>query len=193
MALVIGYYSAQPQAGKTTLARHLGATQNWAVESFAHPIKVMEKAFLVEMLGAELAYKVLRNPAYKDDKPIPLIGVTRRHLLQTLGTEWGRLCVADDLWLKRIAGLAGRMPGVSGVSAEVIQVDDMRFQNEYDFVDLRIKIVRDTAYNYAHASEGGLEHITDWDYVIENNGDIAALYSAAALLVRNIKEVHLNG
>jgi len=57
---------------------------------------------------------------------IPWIGKSPRQMLQTLGTEWGRDIVHDELWVralfKRIAGDLGR-------HANVV-ITDVRFRNE---------------------------------------------------------------
>lgn len=41
----------------------------------------------------------LRSRATKES-PIPWLGVSPRHLLQTIGTEWGRNLIHPDLWVK---------------------------------------------------------------------------------------------
>ena len=61
---------------------------------------------------------------------IPWLGVTGRHLMQTLGTEWGRHLVCEDIWRR---ALINRIEGLSGVTDRIV-ISDVRFQNEADWV-----------------------------------------------------------
>jgi hypothetical protein len=69
---------------------------------------------------------VLRQRATKE-RPIDWLGKSPRQLLQTLGTDWGRTLVAEDIWL-RIARRRIEELAASGVSTVVIA--DVRFDNE---------------------------------------------------------------
>ena len=61
---------------------------------------------------------------------IPGLGVTRRHLEQTLGTEWGRNLVHQDIWAKIAAAkiLKNKEAGVTSI------LDGIRFPNEVAMV-----------------------------------------------------------
>lgn len=93
------------------------------------------------------------------ESAVPDIGKSPRQMAQTLGTEWGRMLVNQDLWLllaKRQIDLVRRM-GVRG-----IVFTDCRFENEAAFIRSAggrvIRVVRPNA-NYvvaAHASENPL-------------------------------------
>ena len=79
---------------------------------------------LSTMLG--IPEGVLRDRSAKE-QPIVGIGASPRQLLQTLGTEWGRQMIGDDLWL-RVAFWRWEQLAAGGVS--LIVVPDVRFENE---------------------------------------------------------------
>lgn len=87
---------------------------------FADPLK----AALVAMGIAE---HEVNGIDYDREQSHPLLcGRSVRHALQTLGTEWGRNAIGEDLWVKlamvRADDLLGRGFGVV--------FDDLRFPNE---------------------------------------------------------------
>src|SRR5574343_295437 len=64
--------------------------------SYAETLKAMLGVMLKD-LGIGTCY--ITDPALKETV-IPELGVTGRHLMQSLGTEWGRNMVHMRLWLK---------------------------------------------------------------------------------------------
>lgn len=114
--------------GKTTVARILCAEHGFQRISFAAPLKAMLRALYVEM---DLGFDDVDRRISGDLKESPdpwLGGLTPRHAMQTLGTEWGRRCMCEDFWI----GVWERAVGTSG--AERIVVDDCRFMNEAEAV-----------------------------------------------------------
>jgi hypothetical protein len=123
-----------------------------------------------------------------------LVPMTVRELLQKLGTEAMRDGLHENVWVNAL--FADFQPtrkegGFSRVvkSNEGIPVDfeyevefpnwiitDTRFPNELSAVKRRggiaIKIVRNSGNTVGteHSSETALDHVTDWDYIIDNNG-----------------------
>lgn len=169
MSNMIGLYSPAPQSGKTTLANALVERHGYHRVAFADPLKVMMVQFL-----KSLGYRQdeAERLVYIDKATtIPALGVTVRHLLQTLGTEWGRACVAPDVWLKCWAA--------SAVLHQKVVADDMRFPNEAQIIkslggELWLIVRPGAADSTGHASEGGL---AGWkfDRVIHNDGTIEEL------------------
>lgn len=113
-------------AGKSSVARAAadmicGSGQSAVVVSFARPLKVMIMALLDEVgIDQETANRMV----YGDWKevPIPQIGgATARHLMRTLGTEWGRNQIHPDLW---------EQIGMGRSIADYTIFDDVRFENE---------------------------------------------------------------
>lgn len=85
--------------------------------------------------------------------------------------NWGR-SQSGDYWLEKILEQEGN-----------IIVTDVRVPHEYEVfknagaVSIRVEASRDTRaargklIGETDITEVGLDHITDWDYVIDNNGD----------------------
>lgn len=163
---IIGLYSTAPQSGKTFAATVL-AHQGFQPVSFAEPLKRMAVTFLHgfgyrEDEAAKLVW-------VDKHKVIPEVGCTVRHLLQTLGTEFGRQCIADDVWIRCWEARVMRH--------DAIVTDDVRFLNEAQAIKAgggeMWKIVRPSAVrNTTHASEGGLDDWDGFDVVIQNDGNL---------------------
>lgn len=189
--MLIAIYSPAPQSGKSTIADHLITQHGFARLSFAAPLKAMLSTLLIE-------FGYTPGDAYfltHSDKnaPIPEIDsrIDARHLLRTLGTEWGRQCVHPELWLRCWATRYMRLR-VGGCTNVV--VDDVRYENEALLLsrfDAQLwKVTRPNVENNTdHPSEGGLDHLLPFDdpnndyslgfhRVINNNSSLAALRSA---------------
>lgn len=156
------------RSGKSTVAGML-RDYGFVEHSFAAPIRNA----VADILGVSLEFLEECK-----EHVIPALGVTARSMMQTLGTEWGRRMVNDRLWL---VSMAGRIAGVDAV------ISDVRFDNEAEFIRQRGgKVVRvdrpgsDRADD--HASEAGISESLV-DYVIHNDGDLAALADKVRILV----------
>ena len=142
--------------GKSTYAKFM-AGENGVVLSFATPIKHMLKA----LVGHEYVFGSKKND-------MTHLGVTGRVLLQTLGTEWGRVEISkytgdQDIWVRAMKHvLTDAMFG----EYHPIIIDDLRFENEAQMVrDLggevwEIDRKNFTPANDNHISEAG---VTDVD------------------------------
>ncbi len=155
-------------AGKSTAAQAL-VDQGWVRVKFADPLKNMLRAFYASCGINNADYIEARIEGDQKEEPDPLLrGRTPRHAMQTLGTEWGRNCVAQDLWVSAWTQQAGTYLDM-GVS---VVVDDCRFDNEAAAVrklgGLVVGIVgRGKVLPGAHASESGLTP----DFSILNDAD----------------------
>ncbi len=97
--------------------------------------------------------------------------------------NWGR-SQHPDYWLKKIIEQDGN-----------IFVTDVRMLHEYDVfkaagaISIRVEASRDVRatrgelVNENDATETELDNVTDWDYVIDNNGDYATLKAKAFELI----------
>ena len=160
------------------------------IESFAAPLKTMV-AVLLDYFGmGSIMDTSTLQPFVEGDRReevIEGIGMSSRQLLQTLGTEWGRNTVNQDLWLncmaKRIAGY--ELAKDHGYKGAIVFITDMRFDNEAQLIrslgGRNIKIVRDDLPEVApHVSEAGIA-FNLIDEVVSNNSSFEDLAIALAL------------
>ena len=171
MQRIIGLYSPAPQSGKSTVAAYL-EQQGYAIVPFAETLKLM----LIPMLeslgydncGANYLVHQAKQVVVQD------AGVSVRHMLQTLGTEWGRQCIHPEIWTRCWKGRADRF--------DAVVADDVRFPNEAKMIKLlggeMWRIDRPDATNtFDHASEGSLNTYRKFDRYITNDGTVDELIS----------------
>lgn len=101
--------------------------------------------------------------------------------------NWGR-SQDPDYWLKKIISQEGS-----------IMVTDVRVQHEYDVfkaagaITIRVEASRKTRASRGEligendVTEIGLDHINDWDYVIENDSDYETLVQKTNELIEKVK------
>jgi energy-coupling factor transporter ATP-binding protein EcfA2 len=106
--------------GKSTYASFL-AGKTGHVFSFATPLK--------SMLTAVFPNEYVLN---KKDEKIPYFDVTARYLLQTLGTEWGREMVDQNIWIKLLR--VRLIECLTDTAVTPLVVDDLRFDNEAEMI-----------------------------------------------------------
>ena len=147
------------RAGKDTLASYLldNLSHDWSRSSFADPLKEMLRAIGVDCSDDKKA-------VVSDD-----YGVTPRHMMQTLGTEWGRHMIDGDIWVKAFARLNAGKCRI---------VPDVRFENEADLVrehGVLIHLVGRGGIDGSHVSENAITFKAG-DIVIDNSRDLAWLH-----------------
>ena len=163
---LIGLYSPSPGCGKTTAAGVLQG-QGFQPISFAAPLRSMVFSLLLDLgYNSGEAHALLHT---RKEELLPQLGVSTRHLLRTLGTEWGRSCVHPSLWLQsfqsRLAGL------------DLVVVDDVRFANEAQLI-LQLggelwQLRRPGHERPAeHASDGDLDGWDGFAGTLINNGSL---------------------
>jgi len=152
------------RSGKDTLANFLVTAIGGYKYSRAEPIRSMLLPFGINM----------DNPFWEATKEeeIPILGVSPRYMMQTLGTEWGRNLINPDLWLILAhQRLLKNGPGMI--------IPDIRFNNEADWVRKRkgqiIHLTRPNQnYIKAHVSENGIDVMPE-DIHVVNDGSIEDL------------------
>jgi energy-coupling factor transporter ATP-binding protein EcfA2 len=166
-------------SGKSEVAKHMSGIAMWDLHKMAGPLKEMLYSIGLEHRHLEGELKETPIPWMNDQTP--------RHLMQTLGTEWGRKCIHEDIW----AALALRK--VLTVNDKDFKqnfvFDDVRFQNEIDVFKLGIPSGA-TVINIVPAYDGykpttGQAHASEnqeltWDYRITNDGSIQDLLNKVA-------------
>jgi hypothetical protein len=108
-------------------------------------------------------------------------GCSPRQALQTLGTEWGRECIGENLWVD-IA--KDRM-----IKADNIVISDVRFDNEARVIremgGVIVNISRNDAHSVnAHSSEQGIDNNLI-NMHIANNGTIEHLHKEIEYIFLN--------
>lgn len=160
---VIGV-TGKARGGKDTLAKHLVSLlgeEQAAIVAFADPIKEMLRVLGVEDIDK---YKTLEHP---------LLGVTSRVMMQTLGTEWGRDTIGESIWID----IAKR----SGVGKEFLVISDVRFDNEAKYVrdnGILIHVEGRGGIDSNHNSESGIPFIYG-DFKLDNSYELYYLYQQA--------------
>jgi dephospho-CoA kinase len=119
MIKVIGFVGKM-YSGKTTGAKYLVETQQYTRLRVADGLKKM----LRDGLGVPEEYI---DGHLKNAECEQLCGVTARHAMITLGTEWGRNLIHPDLWVKT---LDTQMRELMYRGHSKFVIDDIRFLNE---------------------------------------------------------------
>jgi len=175
MDVLIGL-AGRARSGKDTAADYLGYRYCLARFAIADPMRAgIEAMFGLSPAELEGAGK---------DSIIDWLGVKPRHLLQTLGSEWGRRHVAQDVWLRllerridRYRSLVNRTWGADSWHGVVIS--DIR-------LDFEAQWVRERGGTVIHIERPGLEredgHETEagilsapGDYTVRNDGTVYEL------------------
>ena len=133
----------------------------------------------------KLEYGKQHNLTYEEiEKNKPLY----RQGLIDLG-NWGR-SQDSDYWLKKIISQEGN-----------IMVTDVRVPHEYDIfknagaITIRVNCPRElrekrgTLIGETDVTEVGLDHINDWDFVVNNDSDLENLTKKAEEIITNIKDM----
>ncbi len=131
----------------------------------------------------KMTYGAQKGLTYEEiEKNKPLY----RQDLINLG-NWGR-SQDPDYWLKKILEQDGN-----------IMVTDVRVPHEYEIfkqagaISIRVEASRETRLKRGNLvgendiTETGLDNITDWDYVIDNNSDYDTLLKNAKKLIEELK------
>lgn len=113
--------SGYAQSGKTTAALYLEKKYSIRRKHIAEPLRAMLAVLLQAngMKGEEIT-RYLEGDL--KEQVIPCLGVTSRYAQITIGTEWGRELISQDLWANTWArGIA---------DGEFVMNDSVRFPNE---------------------------------------------------------------
>lgn len=171
-------------SGKSTAAMHLVKRHGWQRVRFASPLKAM-------MAALGLSYEEIEGHL-KEKRCDLLCGRTPRFAMQTIGTEWGRMTIGDDLWIR---AFERALPNEGRVV-----VDDCRYENEAEAVQAAggviIRIVRPGAGSGAagHSSEG-VE--LPWAVTVQNDCSLEEFLERIDTTVRNVSWIetrpHLRG
>ncbi len=182
---LIALYSDAAGSGKSEVALAL-RQHGWANEKFAGPLKNMARGLLSSM---GFNFETVERMIEGDLKETVIPGfktVTPRQIMQTLGTDWGREAIDQDLWTKVAAA---KIEGLRDKGIDVV-IDDLRFPNEYDLIaslgGTLVRVVRpDPSREAGGAYEGKLNgHL--FHHIIHNTGTLRELYSKTLVVAQSI-------
>lgn len=172
---VIGF-AGKKGAGKDTAAEFM--FPDAPKVGFADPLKAM--------LSVLLPLEYLNDPELKEKRSV-VYGCTPRHMMQTLGTEWGRKMVHPDIWTLQMHRELVRL---DSEPLRVVVVTDIRFDNEAGFLkdvwDATIfEVVREGSAQDTHASEVGVNKAFV-DRTLINNGTLKEFEIMCKVLGENM-------
>ena len=183
---IIGLYSPYPQMGKNTFADELATIATpTATVSFAEAFRNVVVDFVSDFFpGGEAEVRAWLSDERKDRKLVPGLGVTLRHMLQTIGHSWGRKLVHPDIWVMKAKAALRRLHNY-----RVVIFDDLRYENEYHMLVREgaalIRIERkDAPQAQEHESNARLEGM-EFDYHVSNDGDVEELQAKARLIAQS--------
>lgn len=135
-----------------------------------------------------------------------------RVMLQTLGTEWGRHCVSDDVWISHLLKVSRCLlnedgntnsweynplsgPSPSNNPTCGVVVSDVRFANELSLIKdaggSLIRVIRPETDSLAssvgvsnHESEQLEMSMASFDFILNNEGSLTDLYNAVDMFMR---------
>lgn len=141
--------------------------------AFARPLKEGLKTML--NLTDEHVHGSLKETV------IEAFGKSPRQMMQTLGSDWGRLLVSDDIWLT----VARQQIEAWIEEGKHVVITDVRFDNEAQMIRAMggsiWHIKRDTAQAVnSHVSEAG-NFFLPGDIIIDNNGTLEDLFETVTL------------
>ena len=156
-------------SGKSTAA-YFFVKQGWTHMKMAQPLKGM-LAHLLTLVGYTPFDREDMLEGGLKEAHIPNLGTTPRHLMQTLGTEWGRDCHGEDFWVN-IA--EAHIRNLSAIDRVNIVIDDIRFENE-------ASMIRRLGGSVLHISRSKLPHMGHRDHISE----APLKYGAGDMIINN--------
>lgn len=173
--MILVFMSNRSQVGKSTAAK-LAVQHGYKHVSFAEPIrKVLD--FILQQKNIDYNY-------FKANKHIPIPDMSNKtyvELMISLGTDWGRIHVGEDVWLDQTKA------EIEKLIKDDIVIDDLRFPNEYEYLtSVNAVICRIIRPGLKLAQDGKLSKVKP-HYIIHNNGTLNTYLLAVEALLHRIK------
>lgn len=174
MKKLIGVTGAA-RAGKDTIAAYLVEKYNFDRYSFASPIKTAcNFIFGWDSRHSDGSLKEIVDLVW---------GISPRFAYQTLGTQWGRDIIRDDIWIVAAKEFIKK--------TDRVVISDVRFDNEAEMIlnsgGVLVSVIRNSDSMIelsSHRSESGLSlHLMENAYVINNTGSFVDLYKQLDMLM----------
>lgn len=165
--------------GKDTIGERLMAVHGFAPMAFANPLRLAAaEAFGIDYW--EFTDRVLKDQVH------PYWGLTRRQMLQRMGTEAMRGAFGEDFWIRRWT-----MTYLALSESSNVVVTDVRFVNEADAIRAQGGVIVHVSRpnlpnlegNHASAQGVGRQH---GDLVLRNDHDIKGLYAKVDKMAKTL-------
>jgi hypothetical protein len=184
--VVIALYAPTSQSGKTEAAKALNEI-GFETVKFAGPLKTMVRGLFRSMGISEARVERMVEGDLKEAVVPGFTTATPRHIMQTLGTDWGREAVEEDLWtnvcIERCRALTAR--------GKSVVVDDMRFPNELRGMQsigaTLVRIFRPGFVAPAGARYEGLLEAERFNYTIINDDSLDGLRRCALSIADSVR------
>ncbi|QXV74650.1 deoxynucleotide monophosphate kinase protein [Rhizobium phage RHEph21] len=185
---LVALYSDAAGSGKSEVAKVL-MSQGYVNVKFAGPLKDMARGLLGSMgFDPEMVERQIEGDL--KEQVIPgFMTVTPRQIMQTLGTDWGREAIDQDLWTKVARAKIEKLRD-QGIN---VVVDDLRFPNEYDLIrglgGFAVNVIRpDPTREAGGAYEGKLRGY-QWHHKLYNTGSLYDLRGKVLSFASYIQDV----
>jgi hypothetical protein len=177
---IICLNSPAPEHGKTTVAKYIATMWGFKHMSFADPLRaIIHTLYRQAGISTPMIKYYMHNKEGKETL-IPEFGKTYRYMIRTLGTEWGRDMIDENMWTNILVNRVRRAK--ANPNTKFI-VDDTRFKSEWNTTRYNFNAelweVRNENLEIVHTehrSEGEL-HTTPKNVLIKNNGTLVDLYN----------------
>lgn len=113
-------------SGKSEVAHHLVVNHGYVSTKFAEVLKNMLRT--LGLTDEEIEGDLKHEPS------LILLGATPRWAMQSLGTEWGRNCIDEDIWAYAWKRRVSDIIADGAYARRGVVVDDCRFLNEARFI-----------------------------------------------------------
>lgn len=161
--------------GKDTVRQILERQHGYTGLALADPLRDMVRALLLAS-GNSTDYMTVRE---LKEEPIAGLGVSYRHLVQTLGTEWGR-AIHPDFWTRIAQGTLDYVR-TNTFGPQGFVISDVRFESEAQWIRSQGGVIwrvyrADAAPVRAHQSEKEMIRMVHDDEISNNRTmeDLAA-------------------
>jgi hypothetical protein len=189
---LIALYSSSMQSGKSTAAMVLQKYLFARGMAFAEPFYDFAIDVAAPFIGSVEETKAWLKDERKDKGAIPGLSqaggspVTLRLMLQTIGTQWGRVCIDPNIWTK-----LAEKKALEALKTTGVVFDDMRFPNEFDMIKRHggktIRIVRPGPARGDTKTGEGLLDSHEFDFTVYNDNGLMDLEQKLLPIIRAIK------
>lgn len=183
---IIGLYSPVMQSGKTQVANFLRDQHGYEVVKFATPLKQMLRLMFASLGFDQPAIERMLEGDLKQTSFAALGGKTPRHVMETLGTDWGRNMIDSELWVRPTMRRVHKIRARGGR----VVVEDIRLPNEHFALRSEgahlVKVTRKNApLPPRHDCEGQLE-LYPFNAVLVNDSTLPDLQRAVEDLLNTL-------